>query len=508
MENKRTTRNLIAKCASLGVSFAATMLITRLVVSHSGNEAYGFYSLSNDFVNVAMIVSIALNSMSSRFITVSYYRDEADTANQYFNSIFYANLMLAAAFLPLTGVVVWNLEKLISIPAELVEDVKILFGFMLANFLLTIAGAVFSVATFIRNRVDLDSLRTIESNLLKLLIIVAFFSCFPPKIWYLGVSTLTGCVYVFLCNIHYVRKLTPDIRIFRPEYFRVDKLREVLKSGLWNCLNRISAILLMGVDLLLANQFISSAAMGLLSISKTLPKLVLSAMSSFATAFTPGMTIEYAKKDRDGLLNAILFSVKICAALSIVIQNVALILGKELYALWVPGQDTDKLYILSVVAMSGYLVLMPFECFYSLFTIANKVKTSSLYMFAEALVTIAIVLAGIQLIEDEFLKLCVITGVSSVAEIIRGLFFLPLFGAHCIQRGPGVFYVQLCRVLIAQTVSGVGAYALCGLISGGTWLRLCMKIPIVGVVSALTWFLLVLDSSERQNFFRRLRITR
>lgn len=508
MENKRTTKNLIAKCASLGVSFAATMLITRLVVSHSGNEAYGFYSLSNDFVNVAMIVSIALNSMSSRFITVSYYRDDADTANQYFNSIFYANLMLAAAFLPLIGVVVWNLEKLISIPAGLVEDVKILFGFMLANFLLTIAGAVFSVATFIRNRVDLESVRAIESNLLRLGIIAALYFCFPPRVWYLGVSALAGCAYVFLFNIRYVRRLTPDIRMFQPESFRTDKLREVLKSGLWNCLNRISYILLMGADLLLANEFVSSAAMGLLSVSKTLPKLVLSAMSSFATAFTPGMTIEYAKKDREGLLNAILFSVKICALLSIAVQNVALILGKELYALWVPGQDADKLYILSVVAMSGYLVLMPFECFYSLFTITNKVKTSSLYMFGEALVTITLVLSGIQLIEDEFLKLCVIAGVSSLAEIIRGLFFLPLFGAHCIQRSPGVFYAQLCRILIAQAVSGAGAYAICGLMSGGSWLRLCLKLPVVGGASLLAWFPLVLDGSDRETLFRRFHIMR
>ena len=78
---ERNVNNIFAKLFSMGVAFGATLLITRVVVSKSGYELYGFYSMSVDFVNYAAVLSVALNLMAGRFITVKYYKNDISGVN-------------------------------------------------------------------------------------------------------------------------------------------------------------------------------------------------------------------------------------------------------------------------------------------------------------------------------------------------------------------------------------------------------------------------------------------
>ena len=64
-------RNLLSKLAALLVQFAVSYLMTKCIVRQYGNGGNGYYQLSNDFVSYASIISVALNSMAARFITVN-----------------------------------------------------------------------------------------------------------------------------------------------------------------------------------------------------------------------------------------------------------------------------------------------------------------------------------------------------------------------------------------------------------------------------------------------------
>lgn len=450
---KKNYKNLIVKIVSMIVQFIVTLILTNIIVGKMGEVANGFYQLSNDFVNYGMIVSIALNSMASRFITMEYYNNNGEEVNFYYNSLLYGDVVLALAFIFPMIIVILNLNSIISIPKEYIVDVKILFLIMFINFLVTVATSVFSTATFVKNRIDLDSYRVMESNIIKILIIVLLYSFFKPQMWYIAFATLISTFYIMFVNIYYTRKLMPDVKIFRRKFVSLKHLKKLAKSGLWNSFTKIGSILLSGLDLLIANQMIGSSAMGVLSISKTIPKYIFTAMSNIGSVFTPSILIEYAKGKKDELINTINISIKICSILSVVLEIIMIVLGERIFSLWVPGQNIRLLQLLSVIAMLGYIILMPFEVLWSVFTATDKVKISSIYLFIESIFTIFFVFIQLHFTSNDIIKLIIVAGTSTVFELLRGITFLPLMSSYLIGVSFKTFYKPLLRVICSFFIS-------------------------------------------------------
>lgn len=453
MKNSNTIKNLLTRIMSMGVSFIATLIITNVVIKYLSNEVYGMYQLSNDFVNYAMVISIALNSMASRYITLSYYENNNQMVNCYFNTILFANVFLAMSLVFPLILVINYLDNIISIPIEYVIDIKILFALMFLNFLVSICTSIFGVPTFVKNRIDLDSYRTIESNILKIILLLFMYKVFNPKIWYLGICIILSNVYVVFRNIKYTKKLTPEIRPLDYHSFRIKYLRELLSSGIWNSFTKISSILLSGLDLIIANNLVSTSAMGLLSVAKTIPKYIISSMSTVASVFTPAIMIDYASKDKKKIIDTISISIKINSLFSLIIEIIMLTLGYRIFKLWLPNQDTVIIQTISVISMIGYIIVMPFEVLWSVFTATNKVKLSSIYLTIESIITLAIVFISLNFCNNEITKLFVIAGTSSIFETIRGLTFLPLASAYCLSIPKKTFYIPLIRFLSAFILS-------------------------------------------------------
>ena len=64
------TSTMLAFCVNMGINFFLTPYITKNV----GVEAYGFITLANNFVMYASLLTIALNSMIGRVITIEFYK--------------------------------------------------------------------------------------------------------------------------------------------------------------------------------------------------------------------------------------------------------------------------------------------------------------------------------------------------------------------------------------------------------------------------------------------------
>ena len=149
---------MIASIVTLVLNLGINFFLSDYIVNNIGVEAYGFVNLANSMANYAVIITVALNSVAGRFITIAYHKDDKKEANQYFNSVLMANIVMAVLFAILGLFVVTNLDKLINIPPELVVSVKQLYTLVFLNFMLSIISTVFTVATFITNRLYISSL--------------------------------------------------------------------------------------------------------------------------------------------------------------------------------------------------------------------------------------------------------------------------------------------------------------------------------------------------------------
>jgi len=154
--------SILAFIVNTGISFFLTPYITKAI----GVEAYGFVSLGSNFINYVSLVTIALNSMVGRFITIEIHRNNWGTANKYFNSAFLSNVLFASVMLIPSIFCIIYIDRIVNVPQDILVDVKVLFFFLFLNFLISIILSPFSVATFATNKLYLSSKRQIESSYL------------------------------------------------------------------------------------------------------------------------------------------------------------------------------------------------------------------------------------------------------------------------------------------------------------------------------------------------------
>lgn len=496
-KNKQLAINLAAQLISFGVNFVISFFLTPFVVENVGREAYGFVELANNFISYATIITLALNSMAGRFITISIHQERYEDTNKYFTSVLFSNIVMAVPLTVAGAVILLFLDKIVSVPANILGDVTVLWGLLFLNFALSLIGNVFSIATFSQNRLELSSIRTIESHLIKAGILLAAYFFFRPYVWYLGLATLASGIFLILSNMYYTKKLTPFVKI-KKEYFDFSKVKELVASGVWNSVTKISGTLSTGLDLLVTNLFVGAAAMGTVSISKTLPTYVLSVFGTLSNVFMPQLTISYAKDDSEDIKAQINSAMRILSFFACIPAVFLYAFGTEFYSLWMPEQDAKLLNMLTILTTLTFPSTLPLEPLWNIFTVTNKVKQSSLFLIITSFLTIGIVFVLLGIAPNENIKMYIIVGVSTVVGIIRNFTFLPMYGAKCLKFKWYTFFPVIFKNIFVVGVTTALAFSIKLVIHINSWFTLILATGVMCVMACVINYFLMLGKNERK----------
>lgn len=498
MKNKRLAINMIAQivafCTNIGISF----FLTPFIVKNVGKEAYGFVGLSNDFISYAQILTVALNSMAGRFITISINKKDKYSANKYFTTVIIANIILSIIIIIPFSFIIININNILNIPNNILNDVRFLYSCVFINFIISILGSVFSIATFAKNRLDMSSIRNIEANFIKVIVLVILFSMFKPSVWYIGLATLVSTIFIIYTNIKYTNRLLPEINV-KKEYFDLKYLKELLSAGIWNSLTRLSSILNSGLNLLITNIFVGATAMGVLSIARTIPNMILSIFAMLSNTFAPQLTISYAKNDLNEIKEQLFLSMKILAIIASIPICLLVIYGDSFFLLWVPEQDANILHLLSIIISFELIFALPLESLWNIFTVVNKVKVSSIFFFIFSILTIITLFIELYFINDLNLKLLIIAGTSSFWGSIRSLTFLPIYGARCLNLKWNTFYPLIIKNVISVIIIIFIASIIKTHILTDSWIGLIFICFIISIVALIINTYIILDKKDRNN---------
>lgn len=498
MLNKQTVINLVAQIISSIINLGIGFFLTPFIVRNIGVESYGFVGLANNFISYAQILTVGLNSMAGRFITISLHQDNISDTKKYFNSVLYANIVISICLtIPMVIILIF-LDSLLEIPSAIVVDVTILFGIFFANFLINLMGSVFGVSTFAVNRLDLASLRNIFSDSIRVLVLIILFSLLLPRLSYIGVAALISSLFALIYNISITKKLLPNLKLNR-RYFELQKIMEILSSGIWNSINQLSSVLSKGLNLLISNIYIGATSMGVLSVASTIPQVILTLFALISNVFAPQLTISYAKKDREGMKLQLLTSIKILGIFACIPLAIMFAYGDIFYSLWVPNQDATLLQLLSTVICLGFTFALPLEALWNIFTAVNKVKQSSLFLLSNSLINIIIVLILIPNFIDPTTKLLIIVGVEAMISLLRALTFLPLYGAKCVNIKLASFYPAIIKNAISLVILIIFSLLIRKYFTIDSWATLIFASIGTAVIALIINGLLVLDKLDRKN---------
>jgi len=501
-KNKQLAINMSASIIAFAVNMGISFFLSPYIIKNVGVEAFGFVSLGNNFIQYASLIAIALNSMAGRFITIKYHQNDMEAVKIYFNSVIIANMAIAGfMFIPMCFCVIF-LEKFVDIPAHIIGDVKILFAFLFINFLIGVIGATYSVAMFVKNKLYINSMRTIESNGIRAVSILFLFFCFVPRVSFVGFSAFLSAVYVIIFNIIYQKKLLPELK-FNLKYYKFKSILEIASAGIWNVLTKLGQILLDGLDLIITNIFIDAQAMGVLAIVKTIPTLISGIIGTMVTAFAPNFTIEYAKGNTNELIKSIKQSMKILSLFTNIPIAILISMGYEFFALWVPTQNAGQLQILSIVTISGYIISGSINSIYNIFTVTNKLKTNSLLLLGTGVLS---TLTVFTLLKTTNFGLYAVAGISAIFGIIRNLLFTIPFGAIYLKQKWYTFYFVVIRSVIGLGFTVIIGYLSKMFININSWTFLTIAVVITVGTGLLCNIFFLLDKTERKYLLTKIKI--
>ena len=496
--NKRLAINMIANVIAFGVQFGINFVLTPYIINTLGSEAYGFVPLANNFIGYVNILTVALNSMSSRFLAIEINRGNTKQAQVYFNSVLMANTVLAAILAVPSVLLVLFIDKVMRVPADLLQDVQLTFAYALLGMEISLVLSVFGSVFYVKNRLDLSAKRNIEGNVLRALILVVLFAVFRPKIWFITGTMLIVTIYLSCANIHYTHKLTPEFKIDRSK-FSGKAVKTLLSAGVWNSVNQLSMVLLTTLDIYLANVFVGAQASGEYSIVKTVPNFIQSLVGVLVGVFIPQFTISYAKRQKKQLLNQIDFSIKVMGYVMMLPIGFLLVFGEDFFRVWVPSQDAHLLQQLSILTILPMIVTCSINTIFNVYTVTNKLKIPALVLLLTGIGNTLLVIVLLQFTD---LGLLVIPLVSLVVGLIRNLTFTPVYAAHCLGVGYRTFYNAIARGCGCVLFMVLCCLIYHSLFRTDSWLTLMLAACVCCVIAGAINLFLAFGKTDRQKLWR------
>lgn len=494
----RTFVNIACSILVLATNVVINLVLSPIIVETVGVEANGFVTLANNCVTYAQLLTTALNSMAARFITIERTRGNFEKANLYYNSVFWGNLLLVLILLVPAAACVVKLELVFDIPSSILWDVKLLFAFVFANFLVTTGMPKWECGPFAVNRLDRSYVPQAIGMVARCIVVFSMFALLAPHVWYVGLAASVMTAVTLIANAYNTHVLTPELRIGirkNKRCFSIIAVKDLMVSGIWNSIQSVGTMLLNGMDILVANMLLGATPMGVVSLSKTLPLLMQQLSGSICNALAPELTIDWANRDREKLLRGIDRAMAMTSCIMTVPLVGIMVFGDRFYELWVPSQNAHLLWVLSILGTFGYAFTSGTQILYNVFTTVNKVKPNAVAVLASGVVSIA---ATVFCVSYTPLGIFAVGGVSNVVNLVRNMAYTLPVTAKYLGCKWTQFYPQVLKSLAVVAMLLVIGFAVKTAIPGGTWGLFAIAAAIFAVIGFALNSVVLLSSNDRR----------
>ena len=268
----------------------------------------------------------------------------------------------------------------------------------------------------------------------------------------MGVGALASSTVLLIGNMAVTRRLTPELR-FRRKLISTSKIKTMISNGIWNSFNSLGNVLNSGLDLIISNLMLSGIATGQISVAKTVGTILNGLYALIFQPFQPTLLKAYTGGDRGTIMYELTRAMKICGYFSNVILAGFLSLGKVYYALWIPGQETNTLYLLTLVTILTGLTTGPMLPVYYVYTMTVKNKIPCLVTISGGFLNIFSMFILLRLTDWGAYAIVATTAVITLGI---NLFFNPAYAARCLKTSSGPIYKTLvCHLVSAGVMSGI-----------------------------------------------------
>lgn len=361
-DNSYRTRRIAKNTLMLYVRMLFMMFMglytSRIVLQALGESDYGIYNVVGGVVAMFTIISGALNSAVSRFITFEMGKGEGARLNKVYSTAVIIQIVLAAVVVAVAEPVgLWFIDNEMTISPERIPVARWVLHFSLLAFVVNLMSVPQMASITAHERMSAYAWIGILDGLLRfgvaLLISCSGHDRLVAYAALMAVSVLiVRMAYGIYCRLHF-----PECR-FRPVFDR-PLMKEMFSFAGWNFIGVTAGVLRDHGGNILVNVFSGSVAVNAArGVALQLSNAVQSFVTNFMTAVNPQITKSYAAGEKDYMFSLMRKSSRMAYYLLLIIVLPVIFNVDYLLSIWlddVPAGAASFARLFLILALSESL---------------------------------------------------------------------------------------------------------------------------------------------------------
>jgi len=298
--NNRIALNTVLLYIRTILVMLVSLYTSRVVLNVLGVEDYGVYQVVGGVVSMFAVISGALSTAISRFLTYGLGKSDSEQLRRVFSTSIIVQLVIALLILVLCEIVgVWFLNNKLEIPDGRMDAAVWVLHCSLIAFVINLISVPYNASIIAHEKMSVFAYISILEVVLKLVIVYALLiSPFDKLISYavltVSVAIIIRFVYGVYCGKHFDEcrgRLVYDNTVFK----------EMLGFAGWNFFsNGVYIFNNQGITMLV-NMYFGVAMNAARGIATQVETAVQQFTNNFTTAINPQITKSYAVGDNDRL---------------------------------------------------------------------------------------------------------------------------------------------------------------------------------------------------------------
>mgnify|MGYP003301351472 CR=1 FL=1 len=360
-DNSVKSRRIAKNTLMLYVRMLALMFVglytSRVVLSALGENDYGIYNVVGGVVAMFTIISGALNSAVSRFITFEMGKGTDAQLNKVYSTAVTIQMILALIVVIFAEPIgLWFIENEMTIDPSRIPAAKWVLHFSLLAFVINLMSVPQMASITAHEKMSAYAYIGLMDGFLRLAVAFMIMRSAGDKLILYSVLMSAVVLIVRISYGIYCRANFNECR-YRPVFDR-QLIKEMFSFAGWNFIGVTSGVLRDQGGNILVNIFFTTAMNAARGVAVQLNGAVQGFVTNFMTAVNPQITKSYASGEREYMLSLVKKSSRMAFFLLFIIALPMLFNTEYLLEIWlkkVPEHSASFVRLFLIFALSESL---------------------------------------------------------------------------------------------------------------------------------------------------------
>ena len=352
--NKRIAKNTLLLYVRMLFTMAVSLFTSRVILNTLGVEDYGIYNVVGGIVTMFSVLSGALSSSISRFITFELGKGNIERLKTIFSTGVNIQLGMSVLIIIIAEAVgIWFLNAKMNITADRMVDANWVFQCAILTFVLNLLSVPYNAAIIAHEKMSAFAYIGVVEVTLKLIIVYMLtISPFDRLKTYavllLCVGAVIRFIYGYYCKRHF-EECTYHFVFDKPV------LKEM--TGFAGCTflgNGAYMLNTQGVNILM-NLYFCVAVNAARGIATQVDAALKQFVNNFTTAVNPQITKSYAQGDLDYMHKLVCRSAKFSAFLMMFFAVPIILETNTILTIWLKTVPDYAVIFLQWIIISSFM---------------------------------------------------------------------------------------------------------------------------------------------------------